>query len=233
MNIIDVDDQSTCLQWKSQGNGEECGLLLDPPSESIPKEELSTASLDMLAVAFTVVKIHYICGRFSALPALFRVIEPSRTASAQPLHGTSIRNEAAYYCCIAHVLAERNASAEAIANPYSDQIADVTADPMFVLGDSHVLPLAWARLQGSGRQLVPKLVTGVKHWHLRPESRFYPKFNFLQALKTIPDSSDVIFTIGEIDCREGILVAVEKCIYDSVEQVVQFMTLIYTHIGNS
>ncbi len=26
--------------------------------------------------------------------------------------------------------------------------------------------------------LRPALVTGLKHWHLRPESNFYPKKNF-------------------------------------------------------
>ncbi len=49
--------------------------------------------------------------------------------------------------------------------------------PVFVCGDSHTLPTAWQRVivEGISRVLVPKLVTGLKHWHLRPESDFYPK----------------------------------------------------------
>lgn len=41
------------------------------------------------------------------------------------------------------------------------------------------------------RLLVPRLVTGVKQWHLRPDSSFYPKANFHHAVKNIPDGADV------------------------------------------
>ena len=34
--------------------------------------------------------------------------------------------------------------------------------------------------------------------------------NFYRVVKHIPDGSDVILLFGEIDCREGILLAVEK-----------------------
>jgi len=64
--------------------------------------------------------------------------------------------------------------------------------------------------------LVPRLVTGVKHWHLRQDSDFYPRVNFLSALKSIPEGAEVIFIIGEIDCREGILLAVERDKYKTV-----------------
>ena len=153
-------------------------------------------------------------------------------------------------------------------------------------GDSHCLPPSWSVIyapvsspavsltgQGLGeaprqglnedggsivpRLLIPRLVTGVKQWHLRsgqlssplpapsylfsplysvqfcrlspsfslvcyllsqllhqlfidtitisllPEGTFYPKLNFQSAMQHIPDGSDVIFLIGEIDCREG------------------------------
>jgi hypothetical protein len=66
--------------------------------------------------------------------------------------------------------------------------------------------------------LVPKLVTGLKQYHLRKESDFYPKAQFATLLKSIPDASEVIFTLGEIDCREGILVGIQKDCYDSVRQ---------------
>jgi hypothetical protein len=36
-----------------------------------------------------------------------------------------------------------------------------------------------------GRRLIrPMLVTGLKTWHLRPASRFYPKYNFYNVVKT-------------------------------------------------
>ena len=60
-------------------------------------------------------------------------------------------------------------------------------------------------------------MTGLKHWHLRPGADFYPKRNFQTVVKeAIPDGADVVFLFGEIDCREGILVAVEKGRYPSL-----------------
>ena len=46
--------------------------------------------------------------------------------------------------------------------------------------------------------------------HLRPSSSFYPKVNFSRVVAGIPDGSEVLMMFGEIDCREGILVAVAK-----------------------
>lgn len=72
---------------------------------------------------------------------------------------------------------------------------------------------AWQRLEVFGKEhvLVPKLVTGCKVWHLRKESRFYPKTGFEKVMESIPNNSSVILIFGEIDCREGISLAVEKC----------------------
>ena len=70
--------------------------------------------------------------------------------------------------------------------------AGAAGPPIYVCGDSHALSPAWQPVlpagggggdggPGSGagaaavRLLVPKLVTGLKHWHLRPEGDFYPK----------------------------------------------------------
>ena len=49
----------------------------------------------------------YLQGKLDRLPALFRVLEPCRRASAQAIHETSIRNEHAYYQCIAQTLSYR------------------------------------------------------------------------------------------------------------------------------
>jgi hypothetical protein len=46
-------------------------------------------------------------------------------------------------------------------------------------------------LRGSPRLLVPHLVTGLKQWHLRPEGRFYPKYNFQQTIGSIPSGAEV------------------------------------------
>jgi len=48
----------------------------------------------------------------------------------------------------------------------------------------------------------------------RDESTFYPKFNFYNVVRTIPEGANVVFQFGEIDCREGIVFAVQKMIYE-------------------
>ena len=65
-------------------------------------------------------------------------------------------------------------------------------------------------LRGKPRLLHPLLVTGIKMWHLRPSSHFYPKVHFWNTVKLLPQGSQVILLVGEIDCREGLLMAVEK-----------------------
>ena len=75
--------------------------------------------------------------------------------------------------------------------------------------------------------LVPRLVTGCKVWHLRDASDFFPKYNFEHALKTIPDGAPVVFIFGEIDCREGLLVAVERMRYPDLEAGVAHTVKIY------
>lgn len=65
--------------------------------------------------------------------------------------------------------------------------------PLYICGDSHSLAPAWGSLtfRGADHLLIPKLVTGLKHYHLREESDFYPKQQFLQVLSSIPDESEV------------------------------------------
>ena len=96
-------------------------------------------------------------------------------------------------------------------------------------GDSHALSPAWSKiaLNGEERLLSPALVTGLKHWHLRDESNFYPKKNFYRALSSLPTGSNVIFMFGEIDCREGLLVAVERCLYKDLEEGINTTVDIY------
>jgi len=78
--------------------------------------------------------------------------------------------------------------------------------------------------------LVPKLVTGVKQWHLRHDSSFYPKQNYYNAMnESIPKQSEVIMLIGEIDCREGFLVALERDYYDSIEDAMNTTIKAFLH----
>ena len=98
------------------------------------------------------------------------------------LHLTLVRNENAYYCCIAQLCTSLPLPLPA------------HAPLLYFAGDSHSLPPAWRSLSWRGKQhlLRPVLVTGLKTWHLRPASEFYPKANFEAAMKIIPDGAPVV-----------------------------------------
>ncbi len=81
---------------------------------------------------------------------------------------------------------------------------------IYICGDSHCLSLAWNIVKKttttttkkknntvdkpSYHLLVPKLVTGVKQWHLRQDSSFYPKQNYYNAMnESIPKQSEVSY----------------------------------------
>lgn len=186
--------------------------------------------LDLIALFATAVKILFLQGSLAALPAIIRQIENVRCLSKTPLHQTSIRNEMAYYQEIVHILCARRSvfadSNLSLANPMTspNPLFSVAREaPIYILGDSHTLSPSWnvVHIRNQPRLLVPKLVTGVKQWHLRPTSKFYPKANFYNALASIPVQSDVVVVIGEIDCREGILMAVERDYYANIEEAMK------------
>lgn len=169
----------------------------------------SEVELNNLAMMMLCVKILYVTGCLQVIPALMHLIEPLRIG--RELHLTAARNEHAYYCCLAGVMKQI---------PFPMHEKGVEKHKIYVCGDSHCLSSAWQTLNIKGRDrpcmLVPKLVTGMKMWHLREDTRFFPKENFRYAIESIPDNASVILVFGEIDCREGILMAVEKLKYKTV-----------------
>ncbi|CAN0551805.1 unnamed protein product, partial [Ectocarpus sp. 12 AP-2014] len=81
----------------------------------------------------------------------------------------------AYYCCITQLLASWTRRS----------CAATGGEAVYVCGDSHTLTPAWHEVTVGGKRRVlrPALVTGLKHWHLRPESDFYPKRNFERCVR--------------------------------------------------
>ena len=176
-----------------------------PPARSPPGDVAPAESLDALACAFTAVKLLFCGGALGRAAALSAVASAwaAATPGGHALHESPVRNEAAYGSCI-HLLLTQHPPAVPPAQPEEQ--------PLFVLGDSHVLPCAWRTVTFRRKQrlLVPCLVTGIKAYHLRPSSCFYPKRQWERACVRLPSGSDVIVLVGEIDCREGILRAIEK-----------------------
>ena len=79
--------------------------------------------------------------------------------------------------------------------------------PIFLVGDSHVFSLAWNTIRvpaGRRRRLVvPVVVTGLKAWHVRSSTRFFTRSCLETVLPRI-DAKTILFSAGEIDCREGL-----------------------------
>jgi len=180
-----------------------------------PKPPYADKELDLLALFYTAVKILFVSGHPEHILDLAAVLEPIR--GNYELHLTTIRNENAYYCCVIQLL-----TCPGISRPSGPA-------PIYVVGDSHSLAPSWRSITvgGEERALLGRLVTGLKMWHLRPESEFFPKANFEAAIANVPDGSDALFVFGEIDCREGLVVCVDKCRYDDIEEGAEVTIKIY------
>lgn len=211
-------DEALRVAWDFFGVRDETGLL-DRIAEFRAKHGSASSSagadkalppdaLEELGFFFALVKVLYGAGRLTHLPALMAALDPIR--EGRDLHLTTIRNEHAYYSCVRELVLHHAPAAP---------LAEGDLPKVYVLGDSHSFPLAWrtVTLQGRAVQVVPKLVTGTKAWHLRKDGRFFTKVNFAKALTTIPAGSTVIMLFGEIDCREGFLLAVERDRYPDME----------------
>jgi hypothetical protein len=95
--------------------------------------------------------------------------------------------------------------------------------PFYLVGDSHVLSLAWQTIQlpvhnpgdknshGTNCRLVkfvvvPVLVTGLKAYHCRTEARFFTRTRLMTSLRRLRATGcrTIAISAGEIDCREGL-----------------------------
>jgi len=195
-------------------------LKEEPPKKASPTGSMADLELQLLAVYFTVVKIFFVKGEITLVSYLVELLKPLYYMNKE-LHKTLIRNEQAFYACINQIY-------EACPPPTNSPERSAQ-NKVFIIGDSHVLPLAWRSINFKGKEYTtnPVLVTGLKIWHLRNESHFYTKRCYEKAVQKIPSGSSCIFLIGEIDCREGIQSAVEKCAYDSVDESIAALVEIY------
>lgn len=175
-----------------------------------------SADLDFLALVFTTVKMLYVLGQFDQVLAIAEQVEKFRPG--WEFHLTTIRNEHAYYTCSVQALDVRRATLT----------IDKTLPRVYVIGDSHSLSCAWQTVDS--KLLEPRLVTGCKMWHLRPGGDFFPKVNFERAIETIPDGSEVMFLLGEIDCREGLLICVEKGRYETLDEGIRVVINIFMDV---
>jgi tetratricopeptide (TPR) repeat protein len=171
--------------WAAGADAVAVAVYLPPEtraSRTAKAAPLGAGSLDLLALLFTVCKIGFVVGDLGLLPPLLALLEPE--AEGRELHKTLVRNEAAYYGCVKQLLPLLAAEAAA---PVGD------TGEIHVVGDSHSLALGWhcVELQGRSWLLRPRLVTGLKCWHMRPGGCFYPKVNLEHVVAGVPCGAKV------------------------------------------
>ena len=106
--------------------------------------------------------------------------------------------------------------------------------PLYIIGDSHVLSLAWQTLSINEtdssihtlRTATPFPATGVKAYHLRSSTQFFTHYNLHACLQRLPNQDanqkrTIILSAGEIDCREGIGGTLLKGYYRSCSEAVE------------
>jgi len=164
----------------------------------------------------------------SVLRGLCQVLDRSR--SGRNLHLTSVRNEHAYFACVSDIVA-------ALPSRPQEDMATKLGGKIFVIGDSHVLSSAWCTVglpsAGGGQEphlLTPCLVTGLKIWHLQEKSSFYTKWAFWNRIESLPRGAPVIIMMGEIDCREGVLKAVQLLRHTSIKTALNAIAELYVSV---
>lgn len=193
----------------------EPGVTKDTANENYDEDEKY-----LLALLHTLVKILYVKGCLGIVSYLTNLLDP--LSVNRDLHLTNIRNEAAYFTCISQVVK----TSDRLHTPQKEDKV------LYFVGDSHCITPAWQQIQFREElyTIHPVLSTGTKIWHLRDESKFYPKINFNNAIKVIPSKAVVILCFGEIDCREAFLMCVEKAKYESLDEVIDKVIDIYISV---
>jgi hypothetical protein len=185
------------------------------PREKSVDEALTNDELDLLALFCTLGKILYIQGRLDLIIHLANILNPVR--AGRKIHETLVRNEHAYFACIDDLM------------KYHTLPLDFSLPTIYFAGDSHSLAVTYQKViyQGQEHLILPLLVTGMKCWHLRPGATFYPKSNFYNVVPKAPRGSTIVFMFGEIDCREGLIISLQKCRYESYEQGIEVAMRFY------
>lgn len=171
--------------------------------------------LNFLHLIFKIVKICYVQGKIELASRICRFMDPF-VAACGDLNATPIKNGYSYFQFIAKMIPLKPL----------DPKADMR---IYIMGDSHCLSPAWNLIEVESKPCLiqPLLITGCKLWHLRDASHIHVKVNYVEALDSIPEGSTLIYILGEIDCREGILPAVEKGRYPNAEAAMKVLLKIY------
>jgi len=178
----------------------------DLTSRAEDQSKYTEREISLLCISLLAFKMTYAAGYPQLLVPLKDMT--SSLITGRDLHLTKLRNNVAY---------------NAIALPYAmlhKYPLQFDLPKLYVVGDSHSFTSAWQTVTlGGGKKwlLCGKLVTGCKVWHWREILDFLPKSDFWLTINSIPSGSKVILLFGEIDCREGVVMATQRGVYNSLE----------------
>ena len=139
-----------------------------------------------------------------------------------------LKNEKIYHRYLSKILDWH--TNEVIARPATKEVK-----PLYVIGESHSLSYHGIIISLLGKEYRCKahLIQGCKQWHLASAKKNQFKFQFKKIFKKLPKHSEVIITIGEIDCRldDGIMryfsknpnVSLQKIITNTIENFLNFI----------
>jgi tetratricopeptide (TPR) repeat protein len=92
---------------------------------------------------------------------------------------------------------------------FSPASTNEQSEALHVIGESHSLSPhnTLITIDGKAMRCRSSWILGCKQWHLRSEDRNRFKPQFESILRSLPNGSSILLTVGEIDCRpdEGVI----------------------------
>ena len=181
-------------------------------------DETGMEEVELLSAFLTAVRLLFTMRAIAPLSRLLRLVEPVRDGmDPELLSLPAVHSENAFLIYITTLL------------PTIPSVLNPDLPVLHVVGDSHCLSPAWRTISVGGEPhlVVPRLITGLKVWHLRSSSTFYTKAHFDASLQQVPDGSLLVFLLGFIDCREGLPTALEHGVYQTLEEGVDVLVQTY------
>ena len=139
------------------------------------------------------------------------------------------KNSRAYWCYLDKLLVGYQQSNQANHLVPSMEV-------LYVIGESHALSTHGVLVRHNNQEMriAAEWISGCKQWHLgnSKPNRFKHKFEAVMA--RLPQQSNILLTIGEIDCRadEGIIRAWKKMSDRSLEDIAQTTVSAYVKYVN-
>ena len=141
----------------------------------------------------------------------------ARSKEIQNLNNSVLKNEKNYHIYLSKILHDESFNCK----PFFHK----TIKNLFVIGDSHSLSSHALNINVRGETFHCEafLIKGCKQWDLAKDGSNQFKNKLCSVFKNIPNKSDVLLSIGEIDCRldSGIIRFKKKYPKKSIDDIIE------------